>query len=306
MKPLVSVKVITYNHVHFIKACLDSLLAQKTDFPFEIVIGEDYSTDGTREIVKKYARLFPKKIRVIFSDTNVGPFLNGLRISKACRGKYIAWCDGDDYWTDCYKLKKQVDFLEKNPEYGLIYSDIIFINEKNEEIQPNKYFIERRKKSPSGDVFWELLKNNFINTNTAIIRSNLYLPYLPSNQKEMKQKWYIHDYWNWLIISRHSKVMFFREKMAAYRTHTGNLTNSKDRFFRKNKIGFVKYDIVKQISRNSVNKKSKILIDKILISIILNKKSTFKLRFLAFVQLIRFFPSFSFLINTMKIKYQNK
>jgi glycosyltransferase involved in cell wall biosynthesis len=119
--PVASVFVATYNHSTYIRNCLDSIIAQKSSFPFELIIGEDCSTDGTREIVFDYARTYPQIIRVITADKNVGQEANWIRGLKACRGKYIALCDGDDYWNDPHKLEKQIEFMQANPEYSMCY-----------------------------------------------------------------------------------------------------------------------------------------------------------------------------------------
>ncbi|ANT64609.1 Putative glycosyltransferase EpsE [Prosthecochloris sp. CIB 2401] len=120
--PLVSIRTSTYQHVKYIGQCIEGVLMQKTNFPIEYIIGEDYSTDGTREIVLEYARKYPHVIRVITADYNVGAKANGRRCENAIRGKYVALCEGDDYWTDPYKLQKQVDSLEENPEYGMVFT----------------------------------------------------------------------------------------------------------------------------------------------------------------------------------------
>jgi glycosyltransferase involved in cell wall biosynthesis len=120
--PLVSVKMITYNHAPFIAQAIEGVLQQKTNFPFELVIGEDCSTDGTQEIVLEYQKKYPDIIHVITSDKNVGMKKNSYRTTKACRGKYLAFCEGDDYWHHPHKLQKQTDYLESHPECGLVYS----------------------------------------------------------------------------------------------------------------------------------------------------------------------------------------
>jgi glycosyltransferase involved in cell wall biosynthesis len=112
-KPLVSVCIITYNHAPYIAQTLDSVLAQKTDFPFEIVIGEDASPDSTRAICKEYEAKYPHIIRVLDTEKNMGVVPNFIRTAKACEGKYIAVLEGDDYWIDDYKLQKQAEILEE-------------------------------------------------------------------------------------------------------------------------------------------------------------------------------------------------
>ena len=117
-KPLVTVRTSTYQHGPYIKQCIEGVLMQKTNFAFEFIIGEDFSTDGTREIVFEYAKKYPDIIRVFTADYNVGSKANGRRCINAARGKYMALCEGDDYWIDPLKLQKQVDFLEKNKDSG--------------------------------------------------------------------------------------------------------------------------------------------------------------------------------------------
>jgi glycosyltransferase involved in cell wall biosynthesis len=120
--PLVSVKMITYNHAPFIARAIESVLQQKTNFTFELVIGEDCSIDGTREIVYRYQEKYPDIIRIVTSDQNVGMKKNGYRTTKACNGKYIAFCEGDDFWHHPEKMQKQADYLEANPDCGMVYS----------------------------------------------------------------------------------------------------------------------------------------------------------------------------------------
>lgn len=130
--PLVSVCVATYNQQDYIGQCLDGILMQQTDFPFEIIVGEDESPDNTGEICKKYAEEHPDKIRLFLRDRKESHYTNadgtksrynGLWNRMSCRGKYIAFCEGDDYWTDPTKLQQQVDIMEKNPEVGFVHTD---------------------------------------------------------------------------------------------------------------------------------------------------------------------------------------
>ncbi|OEU64149.1 MAG: hypothetical protein BBJ57_10360 [Desulfobacterales bacterium PC51MH44] len=121
--PLVSIKMITYNHELYIAQAIEGVVKQKTEYPFELIIGEDCSTDGTMEIVLEYQKKFPDIIRVITAEKNVGMSKNGYRTTKACRGKYIAFCEGDDYWHRSDKLQLQVTFLKRHPSCGLVCSD---------------------------------------------------------------------------------------------------------------------------------------------------------------------------------------
>lgn len=119
--PLVSICCITYNHAPYIRKCLDGFLMQKVDFPFEIIIGEDCSTDNTRRICEEYADKNPDIINLLPSECNLGAVENERRVMQTAKGKYIAFCEGDDYWTDPLKLQKQVDFLESNSDYTVCF-----------------------------------------------------------------------------------------------------------------------------------------------------------------------------------------
>jgi len=140
--PKVSVVISTYNHAGFIRECLDGALMQETDFPFEILIGEDQSNDGTREICIEYARRFPEKIRLFLHRRENNILVDGqptgnfqlttsLFISRA---PYIAFCEGDDYWTDPSKLQKQFDLLESQPAFSVTYHSASIIDATGRQI----------------------------------------------------------------------------------------------------------------------------------------------------------------------------
>jgi glycosyltransferase involved in cell wall biosynthesis len=118
-RPLVSVLMITWNHESYIDQAIESILNQQCEFPFELIIGEDCSWDRTRAICAYYQQRFLENIRLIVSDKNVGMHRNLARIWYRARGKYIAFCEGDDYWIDSEKLAKQIDRMEARPEFTL-------------------------------------------------------------------------------------------------------------------------------------------------------------------------------------------
>lgn len=123
--PLVSICCITYNHAQFIQKCLDGFLMQQTEFPVEILIHDDCSTDGTIEIIQEYTAKYPELIFPLYEEENQYQQGKAAEIDfynyRRARGKYIAYCEGDDYWTDPLKLQKQVDFMEANPEYSVCW-----------------------------------------------------------------------------------------------------------------------------------------------------------------------------------------
>lgn len=134
MTPLLSIVTITYNHEPFIAKTIEGVLMQQVKFPIELIIAEDCSTDGTRAICQRYAEEYPELIRLITSDSNVGAIANERRAMLAARGKYIAFCEGDDYWTDPLKLQKQVDFLESHPDYSVTFHRCKHYNVETHEV----------------------------------------------------------------------------------------------------------------------------------------------------------------------------
>ena len=128
---LLSVCVITYNQENYITQTLDSILTQKTSFPIEVIIGEDCSTDNTKKKCIDYVRRYPDIIKFFTSDKNTGMMPNFVTTLKACSGKYVAICEGDDFWTDSYKLQKQVELMEENPEVSICCHNSFILNDNN-------------------------------------------------------------------------------------------------------------------------------------------------------------------------------
>ena len=185
--PLVTVHTTTYNHAPYIGQAIEGALQQKTNFPIEIVIGEDCSTDGTREIVFDYQAKYPDIIRVITSDKNVGSKENSRRVREASRGKYIALCEGDDYWTDPYKLQKQVTFLENNQDYAVVHSDADVLSQDSGKLykSTNKWLSGA---IPSGYIYEDLLVRNSIGTLTVLIRNSILLNTKKVHPRGIRQK----------------------------------------------------------------------------------------------------------------------
>ena len=141
----VSVIFITYNHRNHVERALRSVMAQETDFPFEVVVGEDCSTDGTQEILKEIAEEYPeheakgpddRQIRLFLREENTGgkPTLNVYETTQRCTGEYLAYLEGDDFWTDPHKLQKQVSYLEENPGVIAVTHGCVMVDEKDDPI----------------------------------------------------------------------------------------------------------------------------------------------------------------------------
>ena len=132
---MVSVVFIKYNHEKYVRKALMSVLQQETDFPFEVIVGEDCSTDNTRAILQEIKELYPEQVKLLFREKNLGrPTLNVYQTSMECKGKYVAYLEGDDYWTDTKKLQKQVDYLEAHPEYIAVTHTCELVDEEDRTI----------------------------------------------------------------------------------------------------------------------------------------------------------------------------
>lgn len=148
--PLVSVCIFTYNHQSFIEQCIESVLMQNTNFPIEIIIGEDYSTDTTRLICSKYQKQYSNKIILLDRGKNIGMSNNIFDTVKKARGKYVALLDGDDYWINPLKLQKQYDYMEQNKKINLCFHQSIVIDERSNKI--NFFVRDKRSYYSLGDI----------------------------------------------------------------------------------------------------------------------------------------------------------
>ncbi|MGH8040548.1 MAG: glycosyltransferase family 2 protein [Rudaea sp.] len=124
-EPLVSVLMITYNHAEYLAEAIEGVVSQKCGFPFELIIGEDASTDDTRQIALDWQQRYPEIIRVVYSPSNVGMNANARRVFAKARGKYLAFCEGDDYWCAADKLARQVELIEADPGVAIVHADWI-------------------------------------------------------------------------------------------------------------------------------------------------------------------------------------
>ena len=219
MSPLASIVVITYNQEHSLPVTLDSLLAQKTDFPFEIVVGDDCSKDGTREVMADYARRFPDVIRPIYNERNLGILGNYVSTLRQCRGKYRAACAGDDFWDDPEKLQLQVDIMEKDPEIGVVYTDITV-----DSVVTGERFV-RQCHDPEPDTFTQLLRGCFITAPTACYRAEL-LQYVDWDEF-LRLGFIMEDYPMWLTFSLHTKFYHLKRPTLTYRIEREYINDPK-------------------------------------------------------------------------------
>jgi glycosyltransferase involved in cell wall biosynthesis len=206
---------MTYNHARFISKALDSVLMQKTNFPFEILISEDCSTDETREIVQGYHQRFPEKITLLLSERNIHSNEVVSRGIHAAKGDYIALLDGDDYWLSSDKLQKQADFLDNHLECSMCFHNAQAFNEDNKQEQWNWTSSNQKEFSTLEDLW----RGNFIATCSTMFRNHL-IKKIPD--------WYnsffpITDWPLYILLAEHGKIGYLNETLGAYRLHAGGL-----------------------------------------------------------------------------------
>ncbi len=208
-KPLVSVVSITYNQSRYVKQALDSFLSQVTNFDYEIIVCDDASTDGTSEIVSRYAQEHPAQVHATLRKKNIGAQSNLIDALGRAKGEYIALCDGDDYWTDSTKLQQQVDVLEKNPGINLCFhrTNVIF----DDSSHPEATF----PRDDKGFTRNNLIKKNFIPTNSVMYRRTT--SYAMASEV-MPLDWYLH-----LYHVRDGEIGFIDKVMSVYRRHEGGV-----------------------------------------------------------------------------------
>ncbi|RTL60788.1 MAG: glycosyltransferase [Sphingobacteriales bacterium] len=221
MKKL-SVCMLAHNTEKFIDKAVESVLAQKTNFEIELVIAEDKSTDNTKQKALYYKKKYPGLIKLILNEKNLGLSANYIVALKNCSAEYVAMLDSDDYWTDPYKLQKQVDFLEANKDYGVVYTDFDVIDHEDNAVDWQEIHHLREQYS-SGYVFFKLLKETaFVPNLTGCFRKELIADALDN-----EDLWFFEDWWLWMRASIKTKFHFMNEHTAHYRLHQQNITKTR-------------------------------------------------------------------------------
>lgn len=214
---LLSVCMVSYNQEAYVRDALDSVLMQKTNFEYEIIVSDDCSKDNTVQVVKEYYDQYPNKIRILTGDKNLGYPNNQRRSLEAAKGKYIALCDSDDYWTDPYKLQKQIDYLETHPECAICFHNVMHIYDGN--VAPRSLLnpLDFPTELTAEDM---ITRKWFLPTNSEVFRRE-YLSF---------PDWYdsvLHiDYVLNLLMSFRGTLHYMPDVMAVYR-HTALSVNAQ-------------------------------------------------------------------------------
>ena len=211
----VSVCMIAYNQEEFIAAAIDSILMQKTSFPVEIVIGDDHSRDRTSEICAAYAARFPEKIKYRRRDPNLGMMPNFIKTLGECGGKYIAVCEGDDFWTDENKLQAQVDFMEAHRDVSLCCHNHSILA-GGEMIHPNDDLAEDVKILETEDY----MLNPFFHTSSYFFRRDAQ----PAPYPEWYRNVLAGDHFLVLFLSMKGKIGYLNKRMSVFRNHDSSVS----------------------------------------------------------------------------------
>lgn len=219
--PLVSVCMTAYNHEPYIAEAIEGVLMQRTSFGVELVLGEDCSTDRTAELCRDYAALYPDRIRVVSGPRNVGWRANYRRTVAACRGRYVAFCDGDDRWTDSMKLQMQVERMEADPACGMCYTRTEKIHQEN----------GCRAYLPHGEAstdFRSLLRCYTIGNCSAMGRRDLLERYYAEVRPEERSAWLTGDVPMWLWVAAHAEIAFIDRVTAMHRVLCRSVSHDPD------------------------------------------------------------------------------
>ncbi|OFW87459.1 MAG: hypothetical protein A3B66_04475 [Alphaproteobacteria bacterium RIFCSPHIGHO2_02_FULL_46_13] len=249
-KPKLSIVCVTYNHEKYIRAALDSFLSQKTNFAFEILIGDDASTDSTPDIIREYAEKYPDIIKPVLRQKNVGPGANSIDLYNRVKTEYMAICDGDDYWTSPHKLQMQVDFLDNNKDYNICFHPVecFFENlpKSKHTFFPNKLTHPQVFAKPTLTLK-DIAQGNFIQSSSVVYRWK-FAAGLPA--------WYGTQIMpgDWCIMLLHADtghIKLINECMAVYRRHASGIwwkiSASPIEYY--NKYGLDILEIYKQIDQ---------------------------------------------------------
>lgn len=214
MSVKVSVFTTTYNHGPFIAEAMESVVSQQAGFAFEHIVGEDCSTDGTRDTVAAYQQRYPGIVRAILREQNVGQRRNFVECLQACRGDYVAILEGDDYWIAPHKLQRQADFLDAHPELVICFHAVAR-QVGDQVVEPTPQQVTQRRPRYTVD---DLLQGNFIATCTVMFRNRLFSSFPDWYATIPAGDWPLH-----ILNAMYGDIGYLPEVMAVHRTHEGGV-----------------------------------------------------------------------------------
>lgn len=249
---LVSVWMAAYNHESFIEKAIDGVLMQQTDFDVEIVVGEDCSTDSTRKILLDYSKKYPGKFKLFLPEKNLGMIPMFKATYPLCTGKYVAWLDGDDYWTDPLKLQRQVNFLESHPDFVMCFHTVSVVDQIDNEsyVKPRPIYI-----NPDDSLsLSHLCYNNPVSTSSVLYRNVL--------PRELPDGFYdliYPDLAFHFLLAEKGKIQYLPYNWGVYRIHHGGEWSGKSKYsqyrnlwqFYRQLDSFLEGKYTKVINRNS-------------------------------------------------------
>lgn len=236
---MVTIRCLVYNHEPYIRQCLEGFVMQNTNFRFEAIVHDDASTDGTAAIIKEYAEKYPDIIKPIFETENQYSKRDGsIRriMDEHMHGKYIAFCEGDDYWTDPLKLQKQVNFLESHLEYIMSHTNNICYNQNTKCYYPEP--CEATKNKLGNNITHEDIIEyaRIILTLTVVIRKSVYEQAIKSDDFVFSSgKFLLGDIPLWYTAAKLGKIHYLEDKTSVYRVLENSASHIKGN---KNKYKF--------------------------------------------------------------------
>lgn len=231
--PLLSICCITFNHYNYLRSALEGFINQDVDFLVEILIHDDCSTDGTRKIIWEFGEKYPDKVFPVLQTENqyskIGPQRMASNFLQQAKGKYIALCEGDDYWTDPQKLSRQVAFLEDNRDFSVCFHGCQIL--ENGILKDDYITAKRLDKGKSVYDTYDLAKGNFIHTPSIVYRNSPKI-----YEEEMFLKSEVGDYMLLLLLSLQGKIKRLEWDMAVYRIHGEGVWSNINEKVKKDKI----------------------------------------------------------------------
>ena len=232
--PLVSIRCLVYNHEPYLRQCLDGFVMQQTSFPFEAIVHDDASTDGSAAIIREYAEKYPDIIKPIYETENQyskhdSKWRQEVEAAMHPKSKYVATCEGDDYWTDPHKLQIQVDFLESHPDYFSSSHNYSVYHEDTKTVEHGRGRFDTLSYDVwDGEEFHAFNHDDYYNTwflqtLTTVCRK---IKFIDDEVRSQYPRYF--DYINFYYMTKKGKCAFFKKDMATYRVHKGGVCSGSD------------------------------------------------------------------------------